>query len=80
MIGMIAFGVFVVMLVLWPFWFRSSIKRRRARDPHYRPPNVMGVFSEIYQPDAHAASQIYEAQKVVPAKAPLPGAPATPGE
>ena len=75
MVMLIVFAVFVAANVVLPFFYKADIRRKRAKDPHYRPVNVMGVFSEIYQPDAHAASQIYEAQKVVPAKAPVPGDP-----
>ncbi len=70
---LVALGVFMVLVVLWPFWYRVHIRRRRAKDPKYQPPQLMGIMDELYHPDAHAATQIHEIQRELPAPAPLPG-------
>ncbi len=67
--------LFAASMFFWPRLFRWDSRRKRARDPRYAPPRVMGVFDEVFHPDAHAASQIQEAEHVMPAPAPLPGDP-----
>jgi hypothetical protein len=67
--------LFALSMFFWPRMFRWDTQRKRAKDPRYVPPRVMGVFDEVYHPDAHAASQIQEAERVIPAPAPLPGDP-----
>jgi hypothetical protein len=70
---LVALVVFMMLIIIWPFWCREEIRRKRAKDPTYRPASSLGIFDEIYRPDAHAASQIHEIESELPAPAPLPG-------
>jgi hypothetical protein len=82
MAGAIAFVViaaFALSMFFWPRLFRWDLARKRKKDARYVPPRVMGVFDEVFHPDAHAASQIQEAEREIPAPAPLPGDPIRPG-
>jgi hypothetical protein len=74
-IAFVVIALFALSMFFWPTLFRWDRDRRRRRDPDYVPPRVMGVFDEVFHPDAHAASQIQEAEHVIPAPAPLPGDP-----
>jgi hypothetical protein len=69
----VALVVVMALIVVWPFWYRAEIRRKRAKDPTYRPPYLMGIMDEIYRPDSHAASQIHEIERELPAPPPLPG-------
>ena len=66
-------------MFFWPRLIRWDSARRRARDPRYVQPGGMGVFDEVFHPDAFVAAQIQEAEHVMPAPAPLPGDPIHPG-
>jgi hypothetical protein len=74
-IAFVAIAAFALSMFFWPRMFRWDTQRKRAKDPRYIPPRVFGVFDEIYHPDAHAASQIQEVEREIPAPAPLPGDP-----
>ena len=73
LVALIVVALFTASIAFWPAWFRWENRRKRAKDPSYRAPTVLGVFDEIYRPDAHAASQIAEAESVIPAPAPKAG-------
>ena len=73
LVALVLVAIFAVSLAFWPAWFRWETRRQRRKDPSYRAPTVLGVFDEIYRPDAHAASQIAEAESVIPAPAPNAG-------
>jgi hypothetical protein len=53
----------------YPVWFKRAVRKRRAIDPDYVPPRPLAVVDELYRPDAYAASQIAEAEQVIPAPA-----------
>jgi hypothetical protein len=72
-VPLVALVAFMALVVAWPFWYRAEIRRKRAKDPKYRPPSMMGIMDELYHPDAHAATQIHEIEREIPAPAPLPG-------
>jgi hypothetical protein len=74
-VAFVAIILLALSMFFWPRMFRWDTRRKRARDPRYVPPRVMGVFDEVFHPDAHAASQIQEAERVIPSPAPLPGDP-----
>ncbi len=59
----------------WPVWYLSRVRRKRRVDASYESPRILGIVDELYHPDAHAAAQIHEVAKVLPAPAPLPGDP-----
>jgi hypothetical protein len=65
--------LWIATMFAWPSWYRAYTRQKRAADSRYTPPHVMGIFDELYHPDAHAAAQYQEAQAIVPAPAPLPG-------
>lgn len=71
MIGIVA--LLFAFFFAYPVWFRKAVRRRRATDPDYSPPRPLAIVDEIYHPDAHATRQIVEDERVLPAKAPLPG-------
>jgi hypothetical protein len=62
-----------VFFFAYPVWFRKAVRKRRATDPDYSPPRPLAIVDELYHPDAHATRQIVEDERVIPAKAPLPG-------
>lgn len=70
LIGLIVFGV---VMLIWPFWYKAELRSKRRKDSRYSPPHLMGVFDELYPPDAHQARQIREIENEIPAPAPLPG-------
>ena len=71
MIGIVA--LLFVFFLAYPVWFTKAVRRRRATDPDYSPPRPLAIVDELYHPDAHATRQIVEDERVIPAKAPLPG-------
>jgi hypothetical protein len=68
-----AAALILAFLVAYPSWRRRHTARRRLTDPRYTPPRILGVVDELYHPDAHATQNIVEAQREVPAEAPVPG-------
>ena len=68
-----AVAAVLAFLFTYPSMQRRYTARQRQKDPRYTPPRVMGIFDELYHPDAHAARQIAEDQREVPAEAPIPG-------
>ena len=76
MIGWIVAGAVALTLAFlfsYPALQRRHTARMRLTDPRYTPPRFMGIVDELYHPDAHAARQIAEDQREVPAEAPIPG-------
>ncbi len=72
----IVLGAVVVIFAFflaYPAWFKAQTRKRRAIDPDYSPPRPLAIVDELYHPDAHATRQIVEDERVLPAKAPLPG-------
>lgn len=73
---LIVIGVVVLLFAfffVYPVWFKRAVRKRRAIDPDYSPPRPLAIVDELYHPDAHATRQIVEDERVIPAKAPLPG-------
>lgn len=68
-----AVAITLAFLFSYPSWQRWETRRKRLKDPRYTPPRIMGIVDELYHPDAHAARQIAEDQREVPAEAPIPG-------
>lgn len=69
-------GIVVVIFAFFfafPAWFTAHTRKRRAVDPDYAPFRPFAIVDEIYRPNAHAAEQVVESERVLPAKAPLPG-------
>jgi hypothetical protein len=63
----------LAFLLAYPAWLKAQTRKKRLGDPSYSPPRLMGIVDELYHPDAHATRQIVEDERVIPAKAPLPG-------
>jgi hypothetical protein len=75
-VELIVIGIVVLIFAFffaYPVWFKKAVRRRRATDPDYSPPRPLAIVDELYHPDAHATRQIVEDERVIPAKAPLPG-------
>jgi hypothetical protein len=70
----------LVFLFSYPSLERWNTRRKRAKDPRYSPPRIMGVLDELYHPDAHATRQIVQDERALPAKAPLAGGKKKPSE
>jgi hypothetical protein len=67
-------GVAVLCLCM-PALMKAETRRKRRKDPRYRPPGSLGVIDEIFHPTAYSAFQEIESHKEVPAPAPAPGDP-----
>ena len=59
----------------FPHLHKAEIARKRVRSAGYRPPRVAAIADELFNPSAHRALQVQEAQLVLPAPAPTPGDP-----
>jgi hypothetical protein len=68
-----AVAAILAFLFTYPSMQRRHTARQRLKDPRYTPPRVLGIVDELYHPDAHAARQIAEDQREVPAEAPVAG-------
>ena len=71
----ILFGVGLLLLAM-PALMKAETRKKRRRDPRYRPPATIGVMDEVFHPSAYYAAQEVETQQELPAPAPLPGDPA----
>lgn len=72
----VVIGIVVALLAFffaYPSWFRAHVRKRRAIDPDYAPVRPLAIVDEIYRPNAHATQQVVESERVLPAKAPIPG-------
>lgn len=63
------FGSFFIWMLCMP-WF---IHRERNSQHQQAKAGVIGVVDEVFHPEAHEAHIVWEAQKEVPAPAPLAG-------
>lgn len=70
--SMIAVGV---LFLCMPALMKAEARKKRRTDARYRPTASFGVLDEIFHPTAYSAFQQIEAEKQVPAPAPLPGDP-----
>ncbi|MBD8102944.1 hypothetical protein [Plantibacter sp. CFBP 8775] len=63
------FGSFFIWMLCMP-WF---IHRERHSQHRQAKAGVIGVVDEVFHPEAHEAHVVWEAQKEMPAPAPLVG-------
>jgi hypothetical protein len=72
----IIIGIVVAIFAFFfafPTWFKAHTRKKRAVDPDYAPFRPFAIVDELFRPNAHATQQVVESERVLPAKAPLPG-------
>ena len=74
----VALAAVGVLFFFMPSLMRADTRRRRQRDPAYRPIGSLGIVDELFHPTQYSAFQEAEQEQQLPAPAPAPGDPPRP--